>query len=64
MPPPCEELTTRLPFFSATRVSPPGVISTPLGLTSTNGRRSTWRGVSPARLKIGQVDSDSVGWAM
>ena len=25
LPPPCEELTTREPFLSATRVSPPGV---------------------------------------
>jgi len=28
VPPPCEELTTREPFFKATRVSPPGTIRT------------------------------------
>ena len=26
LPPPCEELTTKLPFFIATRVRPPGMI--------------------------------------
>ena len=64
VPPPCDELTTSDPFFSATRVSPPGVMSTPLGETSTKGRRSTWRGARPALVKIGTVDSASVGWAI
>ena len=31
VPPPCEEFTTSDPFFSATRVSPPGVMSIPSG---------------------------------
>ncbi|CAN1552314.1 hypothetical protein MCETHM1_02228 [Flavobacteriaceae bacterium] len=31
LPPPCEELTTNEPSVNATRVSPPGTISTPLG---------------------------------
>ncbi len=28
LPPPCELLTTRLPFRKATRVSPPGITTT------------------------------------
>jgi hypothetical protein len=36
VPPPCDELTTSEPFFSATR-QPPGVILMPSGLTSTKG---------------------------
>ena len=53
VPPPWEDLTTSEPALSATRVSPPGVMSIPYGLTSTKGRRSTWRGASPARVRIG-----------
>ena len=45
-PPPCDEFTTRLPSFSATRVRPPGTICTVLPL-STKGRRSMWRGATP-----------------
>ncbi len=63
MPPPWLEFTTSEPFFSATRVNPPGVTRT-WSPTSTNGRRSTWRGPSPACANDGQVDSAKVGWAM
>src|SRR5690606_31205416 len=47
VPPPCEEFTTSEPSRSATRVSPPGTIWTPLP-DSTKGRRSMWRGATPA----------------
>src|SRR5579859_1922518 len=63
VPPPCEEFTTSEPSRRATRVRPPGTIMTSLP-DSTNGRRSIWRGATPWSTKIGQVDSDSVGWAM
>ena len=56
--------TTSDPRFSATRVRPPGVMSIRSGETSTNGRRSTCRGARPLLVKIGQVESESVGWAM
>ena len=63
VPPPCDELTTSEPSLSATRVRPPGTSFTSAP-ESTNGRRSTWRGAMPCSTKVGQVDSDSVGWAM
>ena len=63
VPPPCDELTTSEPSFSATRVSPPGAICTSLP-ERTNGRRSMWRGAMPLSTKVGQVESASVGWAM
>src|SRR3546814_17746581 len=61
VPPPWLEFTTSDPLRIATRVSPPGVILIPCGDISTKGRRSTCRGASPALVKIGTVDSDSVG---
>ena len=64
VPPPWLELTTSEPFFSATRVSPPGTIRTRSRPTSTNGRRSTWRGAMPSSTQVGTVESASVGWAM
>src|SRR3546814_5663245 len=64
VPPPWLELTTSEPLRIATRVSPPGVILIPCGDISTKGRRSTWRGASPALVKIGTVESDSVGCAI
>ncbi|KAI1691234.1 hypothetical protein DdX_22007 [Ditylenchus destructor] len=63
VPPPCDELTTSEPSFSATRVSPPGTICTSAP-ESTKGRRSMWRGAMPASTKVGEVDRLSVGWAM
>src|SRR5262249_61027949 len=47
LPPPWLELTTRDPFLSATRVSPPGTMRVRSRPVSTNGRRSTWRGGAP-----------------
>ena len=64
VPPPWLEFTTSDPLLIATRVNPPGVILIPCGDISTKGRRSTWRGASPALVKIGTVDSDSVGCAI
>ena len=43
MPPPWLELTTSEPFFSATRVNPPGPMAVCSRPVRTNGRRSTWR---------------------
>src|SRR5882672_10476064 len=63
VPPPCEEFTTSEPSRNATRVRPPGTIITSLP-DSTKGRKSIWRGATPCSTKIGQVESDSVGWAM
>src|SRR5438477_127984 len=62
VPPPWLELTTSEPSFSATRVSPPGMMVI-LRPDRTNGRRSTWRGATPWPTKVGQVDSARVGWA-
>src|SRR4051812_44496826 len=56
VPPPWLELTTNDPFFSATRVRPPGVIRT-LSPDSTNGLRSTWRGATPDFVKVGTEES-------
>src|SRR3546814_11351394 len=64
VPPPWLEFTTSDPLRIATRVSPPGVILIPCGDISTKGRRSTCRGASPALVKIGTADSDSVGCAI
>src|SRR3546814_20790256 len=63
VPPPWLELTTSEPLRIATRVRPPGVILLPCGDISTKGRRSTWRGASPALVKNGTVASASVGCA-
>src|SRR6266702_2256945 len=63
VPPPWLELTTRDPFFSATRVSPPGTMRTRSRPVRTNGRRSTWRGATPSSTQVGHVDSASVGCA-
>ena len=54
VPPPCDELTTREPSRSATRVSPPGtrLIVRP---DSTYGLRSICRGASPDSVNVGQV---------
>src|SRR5215211_2972500 len=60
VPPPWLELTTSEPSFSATRVSPPGMMVV-LRPDSTKGRRSTWRGATPWPTKVGQVESASVG---
>src|SRR5262249_6049580 len=43
LPPPCEEFTIKDPSRSATRVRPPGSTRA-FDPSSTNGRRSTWRG--------------------
>src|SRR5262249_59380913 len=64
VPPPWLELTTSDPFFSATRVRPPGTMRMRSRPVSTNGRRSTWRGATPSSTQVGQVDNASVGWAM
>src|SRR5205085_4636495 len=58
------ELTTSEPSFIATRVSPPGTMRVLSRPVSTNGRRSTWRGATPASTQVGQVESASVGCAM
>ena len=66
MPPPCDEFTTSDPFFSATRVSPPGGDgASPAGETSTKGLQiHVARRQTLARVKIGTVDRLSVGCAM
>src|SRR5471032_2698712 len=64
VPPPWLELTTSEPALSATRVSPPGTMRTLSRPESTNGRKSTWRGATPASTQVGHVDKASVGWAM
>src|SRR5262249_5068798 len=64
VPPPWLELTTSEPFFSATRVRPPGTMRVRSRPVSTNGRRSTWRGATPSSTQVGQVESASVGCAM
>src|SRR5690606_16234298 len=64
VPPPCEELTISEPAVMATRVRPHGTMRISLPPDSTKGRRSMWRGAMPASTKVGQVDSDNVGWAM
>src|SRR5262249_305974 len=46
VPPPCDEFTTSDPSRNATRVSPPGTISTSLP-DSTYGRKSMCRGANP-----------------
>src|SRR2546429_9442878 len=63
VPPPWLELTTSDPFFSATRVRPPGTMRMRSRPVSTNGRRSTWRGATPSSTQVGQGDSASVGCA-
>src|SRR5690606_32527502 len=63
VPPPWDEFTTRDPSLSATRVRPPGTMRM-RSETSTKGRRSTWRGASPLSVRIGHVESASVGCAM
>src|SRR5262249_59777473 len=64
VPPPWLELTTRDPFFNATRVRPPGTMRTRSRPVSTNGRRSTWRGATPSSTQVGQVESARVGCAI
>jgi hypothetical protein len=63
-PPPWLELTTRLPSVSATRVSPPGSTHTRSPSFTAKGRRSTWRGTMAPSTQVGEVDSDTVGWAI
>src|SRR5215831_82 len=60
LPPPCEEFTTREPFFSATRVKPPGrtKISFPY---RTYGRRSTCRPSKCSATITGTRDRARVG---
>src|SRR5215471_12145815 len=60
VPPPWDELTTREPSRSATRVNPPGTRLTDLP-DNTYGLKSMCRGASPASTKVGQVDRESVG---
>ena len=55
MPPPWLEFTTSDFSRIATRVKPPGVTLTPLGVVSTNGRRSTCLGAKPLLVRIGTV---------
>src|SRR6185503_18085155 len=64
VPPPWLEFTTSEPLRRATRVRPPGTMVVPLAPVRTNGRKSTWRGATPCSVKVGTVDSASVGWAM
>src|SRR5262249_40184477 len=54
VPPPWLELTTSEPFFSATRVSPPGTMRTRARPVHTNGRRSTGRGAPPPYTQEGR----------
>src|SRR5262249_58641620 len=61
VPPPWLELTTRDPFLSATRVSPPGTMRVRSRPVSTNGRRSTWRGAPPSSTPGGRVARGAVG---
>jgi len=63
VPPPWLELTTSEPSTSATRVSPPGMTLVSLP-ESTKGLRSTWRGTISPSIRVGAVESASVGWAM
>ena len=64
VPPPWLEFTTSDPSRSATRVRPPGTTCTPREPVSTKGRKSTWRGATPASVSVGTVDKASVGCAM
>ena len=64
VPPPWDELTTKEPSVRATRVRPPGTISTPFEPVKINGLKSTWRGASPFSVKVGQVESANVGCAI
>src|SRR5690348_6141333 len=58
LPPPCDELTISEPSRSATRVRPPA--NTRAGApSSTNGRRSMWRGTSRG---LPPASCTSVGW--
>src|SRR5262249_52481616 len=60
LPPPCDEFTTNDPFFSATRVSPPGKtkMSSPYRMY---GRRSTWRPSSASPTSVGTRESARSG---
>jgi hypothetical protein len=49
VPPPWLEFTTSDPSRSATRVSPPGTMLTPLVPVRQKGRKSTWRGRQAGR---------------
>ena len=55
LPPPCEEFTTNQPSVNATRVNPPGTISTPLGPHKAYGLKSTWRNFNWPSIKQGTV---------
>ena len=48
----------------ATRVRPPGTTLAPRAPLSTKGRRSTWRGLIPPAVAVGQVVNASGGCAM
>src|SRR5688572_24947040 len=63
LPPPCDEFTTREPFFNATRVNPPGRtnISFPYRMY---GRKSTWRPSKWSPTITGARDSARVGCAI
>ena len=64
-PPPWDELTTNEPSVIATRVNPPGTISTvPSPCDNTKGRKSIWRGAMPLATAVGLVDKLMVGWAI
>jgi hypothetical protein len=63
LPPPCDELTTSDPLRKATRVSPPGTITT-LSPDRLYGRRSTCRDSITPSMKHGAAESASVGCAM
>ena len=63
-PPPWLELTTRLPFGSATRVRPPGSTNTSSPSLTANGRRSTCRGTSLSSTLVGTVESCTTGCAI
>jgi hypothetical protein len=57
-------LTTSEPFLSATRVRPPGVISMPLGRDQHERPQIDMARGRPDLVKIGTVESASVGWAI
>ena len=62
-PPPWEELTINEPRFSATRLNPPGSTQTDFPV-SAKGRRSTCLGSMFLPIKVGQTESETIGWLM
>ena len=64
VPPPWLELTTSEPFFSATRVSPPGTMRIRRCPTARTGAGRHGAARCPSSTQVGQVESASVGCAM